>query len=367
MSTVLKRIAFMLACLLTAALETRSQVTRIDVSQCFPEILQTKLTIDELTKWQYYYLSIVDEDTYKKMQASHDGSALTPWGWFKGTWDAFQEDRRHFFALHNESMSYYRAQFTDFRYLPPEWQGVINNCINRLTDDAKYGLSYFPVLTYPKLIRLELKFKSTGKDFPRVRSSQIVNGSLDDGGKITSLYRACRISGVDWTCPSINDQSEFFIRRLNPNEKISINLNFDDPKFSTGLDIDPTPKKVHCEKSYAHSPVKEETHRVDVHSGLLPEYYGPDNDRYQVWWLKNEFPGNVLNASCVAYDSHNIKFGNDPRHVYRWRDEHGMSSNPDWQDNVVRCMGIVQTSDPRSADITAKFQVPGDECTEIDW
>jgi len=368
MTSILARSAFLLACLLALTVPSKGdQANKIDVSACFPDILQTHLTTSETLQYRYYFLSIVNQDNYDQVKASSEAQAFTPWGLFSGDFSYFQEQRSHYFALNNESLDYYRTQFTDYRYLPPEWQGVINHCIDRLFTNAGYGVSYFAVIISPYLIRFELKFKSTGKDVPRVRSSPILNGSLDDAGKFTSLYRGCYISAIDSTCPSIDSQSEFFIRRTDPNEKVSINLNLDDPKHSTGLDIDSMPKKVHCEQSYANSPVKEETRVNVVQSFLLDEYYGPENNRYQVWWIKDEFAGKVLSASCTAYDSFNIKFGNDPSQVARWRDEHGMSSNPDWQDNVVRCMGIVQTGNARHTDITAKYQEPKEVCTEIPW
>lgn len=364
---ILARIASLFICLLALAVECKCDSTKIDVSQCFPDVLVTKLTTNVTEHYLYYYLAIIDESTYKKAQDNASTSALTAYGFFSGDWNHFREERRKFFALHNESIDYYRTQFTDLRYLPTEWHSTIDNCINRLTANAGYGVYYQPVVIGPQLIRLELKYKPTGNDYLRVRSSEIKNGSLDDEGKVKSLYRPCYVKASDITCPRMDSQSEFFIRRTDPNDKVSINLNVDDPKHSTGLDIDPMPKKVKCKTTYENSPVKSETRKVEIHSALIQEYWGGDNQ--QLYLIEAHFPGKVVYATCIAYDSFNATLNNDPNQRQRWHDWHGLSSNPDWKDDVVRCMGRTNTGpdNRRETWITANYQESQEVCTEIDW
>lgn len=357
--------SIIIVCFLTFTTECRSEASKIDVSQCFSDILVTKLTTNVTEHYLFYYLAIIDEATYKQAKDNASTSALTEYGFFSGDWNHFQEERRKFFALHNQSINYYRTQFTDLRYLPTEWHSTIDNCINRLTANAGYGIVYFPVIISPRLIRLELKYKSTGDDFLRVRSSTIENGSLDDAGKIKSLYRACYLQASDVTCPRMDSESEFFIRRSNPNDKVSIILNVDNPKHSTGLEVDPMPKKVDCKTKYDDSPVKTETRKIEIHTALIPEYWGGDNQ--QLYLIEAHFPGRVVNASCIAMDSFHAILNNDPNQRERWHDWHKMSSNPEWKDDVVRCMGRTNTSDHRETWITADYQESREVCTEIDW
>jgi hypothetical protein len=350
--------------------------TKIDVSQCFSEELVTNVTQNIAANFLYNYLSVIDEKTYYKVQANSSATALLPVGLFSGDWNAFQEARRNYFQLHSESLSYYQAVSTNTKFLPPEWRGTIDNCINRLTQNSGYGVLYFPVFDDPTTVRLELKYRSTGNETPRVRSSQIENGNVVDGkGQSVPLYRACYFSWLDLSCPRLDTQSEFIMKRTNPNMKMHVILNLDNSSQSTGFDIDILPKKQRCVTKYEPAPPVWDKKDIEIHhppSVLLDDFWGGDPNRLQLYFIRLEYPGKIVFASCApssADTSYNHVMNNDPNQRDRWQ-ARGMNRNPDWNDNgVFQCLGMTNTGNTRFTHVEIEYQqqISHQECTDVDW
>lgn len=140
---------------------------------------------------------------------------------------------------------------------------------------------------------------------PRVKSSQIVNATvIDSKDRQVPLYRDCYLNAVDWTCPRLDSQNEFILRRQNPNEKVHVLLNLDNSPQSTSFDIDILPKKKQCASTYAHSTTQKDDKRVEIHkdpSQLLNEWWGGDNQ--QLFMIRLQYPGEITYATCVETDS----------------------------------------------------------------
>jgi hypothetical protein len=341
--------------------------TKVDVSQCFSEQLVTHVTQNITTNFLYSYLAVIDEQTYYKIQANSSATALLPAGLFQGDWNAFKEARMHYFELHSENLAYYQSIATNTKFLPPEWRGTIDNCINKITQNAGYGMLYLPVFDDPVTVRLELKYRSTENTVPRVKSSQIDNGTaVDGGGQPVPLYRACYSSWFDFTCPRVDAQSEFILKRTDPNKSLHVVLNLDNSQ-STGFDIDILPKKQSCALTYAHSATQTDERDVEIHTALIDDFWGGEPNRLQLYYIRLQYPGKILFASCVPIDSYNHVMNNDANQRDRWV-ARGMGRNPDWDDNgVFQCLGMTNTGNTRNTHIKVQYQVPQTECTDIDW
>lgn len=350
---------------------TSSGQNRIDVSQCFSEQLVTRVTQDVATNFLYQYLAVINEKTYDKVQANSSATALLPEGLFKGNWDAFQESRRAYFQSHSESLSYHQAMASNSSFLPPEWRESVDRCINQLIQHSGNGLWYFPVFVDPTTIRVELKYRSAGNVMSRVRSWRIDGGNVVDGnGNTMPLYRACYVSWLDLSCPLLDTQSEFILKRTDANKNVRVSLNLTDSSQSTGFDIEVLPKKQRCGLTYAHSTTVSDDRNVEIHtppSMLLDDFWGGEPNRLQLYYIRLQYPGRILFASCTPHDSYNHVMNNDPNQRDRWQ-ARGMKRNPDWDDTgVFQCLGMTNTGNTRFTQITVQYQVPQTECTEVDW
>lgn len=228
---------------------------------------------------------------------------------------------------------------------------------------------YYPVYDDPNIVRLELKYRSTGNDMPRVKSSQIVNATvIDSKDRQVPLYRDCYLNAVDWTCPRLDSQNEFILRRQNPNEKVHVLLNLDNSPQSTSFDIDILPKKKQCASTYAHSTTQKDDKRVEIHkdpSQLLNEWWGGDNQ--QLFMIRLQYPGKITYATCVETDSFFAILNNDANQRDRWMG-HGMKRNPDYDDTgLFQCLGRTNTGNTREAAIHIEYQTPQIECSDIEW
>lgn len=341
--------------------------TKIDVSQCFSEQLVTHVTRDITNNFIYNYLAVIDEQTYYKVQADSSATALLPQGLFQGDWKAFQEARKHYFELHSENVAYYQSLATNTKFLPPEWRGTIDNCINRLTQTEGHGVLYLPVFDDPTTVRLELKYRSTENSVPRVKSSLIDNGNaVDANGQPVPLYRACYSSWFDFTCPRLDTQSEFILKRTDPNKSMHVVLNLDNSQ-STGFDIDILPKKQSCALTYAHSDLQTENRDVEIHTALIDDFWGGEPNRLQLYYIRLQYPGRIQFATCTPIDSYNHVMNNDPNQRDRWV-ARGMRRNPDWDDNgVFQCLGMTNTGNTRNTHVMVQYQAPKTECTDVDW
>jgi hypothetical protein len=348
--------------------------TRVDISKCFSEVLVTEVTQNVVTNYLYVYLSLVTEDDYKKIQADSSAMALLPSGFFKGDWNAFQEERRHYFEMHSENIHYYQSIATNVKYLPGEWRGTIDNCINRLTQNFGYGVLYLPIYDDPDTVMLELKYRTLSRTdrIPRVRSAQLDNARVINAkGETVPLYRDCYFASVDFTCPSLDSRSEFILKRSNPNKKVHMVLNLDNDQ-STAFDIDILPKKQQCHMGYDNSPTQTDTRNVEIHtppdSVLLDETWGSEPNRLQLYLIQLQYPGRIVDGTCSPIDSFNHVMNNDPNQIMFWRDFHHMRHNPDWNDQGgFQCLGMTNTGDKRNTQIIVHYQIPQPECADVDW
>lgn len=362
------------AILLVLCVVSPCQVSKVDISKCFSDVLVTHVTKDVVTNYLYVYLSLIAEDDYKKIQADSSAMALLPSGLFQGDWNYFQEARQTYFDLHSENVHFYQSLATNVKYLPDEWRGTIDNCINRVTQNFGFGVLYFPIYDDADTVMLELKYRTLSRQdhIPRVRSAQIDNAHVIDAkGEKVPLYRDCYFKSVDFTCPSLDSQSEFILKRDNPNNKVHVVLNLDNEQ-STGFDIDILPKKVQCNLGYHNSQIQTDTKAVEIHtppnSVLLDEFWGSDPNRLQLFMIQLQYPGRVVDGTCGVNDSFYHIMNSDPNQIMFWRDFHQMRHNPDWDDQGgFRCLGMTNTGNARNAQIVVRYQVPQPECADVDW
>src|SRR6266404_646838 len=97
---------------------TSGQAHALNVQNCFSPLLVTHESYSSETDWEYYYLAMIDEKTFTTIKNSGKASLAN---FFSGDYESFQEQRRSYFELHNESMKYYRAMSSNVSYLPPSW------------------------------------------------------------------------------------------------------------------------------------------------------------------------------------------------------------------------------------------------------
>jgi hypothetical protein len=344
---------------------------KIDASQCFSSQLVSHVTEDIVTNFIYIYLAVIDERTYPDIKSNASAVALLPPGLLQGEWPEFQKSRKEFFELHNENLAYYQSLETNTTFLPPDWRGSVDQCIGQLIQKESTGLFYVIRFDDPYKVRLEIKYRSVNSDVPRVRSSKIDSGSAIDGdAKGVSLYRTCYSSLFDFTCPRIDSQSAFVLRRADPNKSMHILLNLDNSR-SANFDIDILPKKQQCSLTYKDASTLTDSRDVEIHtpptSVLLDDFWGGEPNRLQLYYIRLQFPGRIVNATCTPKDSYNHVMNNDPNQRDRWIGR-GMRRNPDWDDNgLVQCLGMTNTGNIRFTTVTVLYQLPKIECQKMDW
>jgi hypothetical protein len=354
------------------AAQAQISSTKIDVGPCFSSQLVTTVTTNIVTNYLYNYLAVIDEQTYYQVKANSSATALMPAGLFSGDWNAFQESRRKYFELHQESLAYYQSLETKTQFLPVEWRPTIDNCINKLTAASGYGVLYDPITDDPYTSVVSVKYRSTEDGAgPRVRFSQVDNATVVNAkGESVSLYRACYSSWFDRTCPLIDDQSEFILKRADPNKKIHVTLNLTN-KQSVAFDIDAFPKAQQCALTYAHSANQTDSRDVEIHtppnSVLLDEHWGGDN--LQLYYIRLQYPGRIQFASCTPLDSYNHVLNNDANQADRWHNPpRSWRHNPEWgDDGVFQCLGATNTGNTRFTHVQVTYQTPQNECADIDW
>jgi len=344
--------------------------TKIDVGPCFSSQLVTTVTTNIVTNYLYNYLAVINEENYNQVKVNSSATALLPVGLFSGDFNAFQEARRKYFELHHVSLEYYQSLETKTQFLPIEWRPTIDNCINKLTEASGYGVLYDPITDEPNITVLSVKYRSTENGAgPRVRFSQIDNATVVNAkGESVSLYRACYSSWFDFTCPLIDDQSEFILKRTDPNKKIHVILNLAN-KQSTAFDIDILPKKQRCAEVSDPSTTQQADQDIDIHKVLVDDFWGSEPNRLQLYFIRLQFPGKIDYATCTPVDSYNHVMNNDQNQRDRWT-ARGMKRNPDWDDNgVFQCLGMTNTGDPRHTHVMVQYEVPHShqQCSDVDW
>jgi pimeloyl-ACP methyl ester carboxylesterase len=121
------------------------------------------------------------------------------------------------------------------------------------------------------------------------------------------------------------------------------------------------PKPRHLSPSKEQGCVQTDTMDVEIHHGpsvMLDEYWGSEPNRLQLFMIRLEYPGKIVNATCTVTDSYYHILNNDDNQRVLWRDIHHMSKNPDWNGNVFQCLGMTNTSDTRKAHIVVEYQRP---------
>jgi hypothetical protein len=127
------------------------------------------------------------------------------------------------------------------------------------------------------------------------------------------------------------------------------------------------PKKQNCVQTYEHSPEKTDVRDVEIHklpSVLLDEFWGGDPNRLQLFTIRLQFPGRVVNATCAPTDSFVHVMNNDPNQRDRWIAK-GMSKNPDWNDDIVTCLGMTNTANTRYVRFVVQYKEPQTECSDV--
>jgi hypothetical protein len=352
---------------------------RLDISKCYSPLLVTHESHFSETNWEWFYLAMMDEESLKQQKLDAQTAALTPWGYGKGDFGYYNDQRERYFELHNESLKYYQRMASSVSYLPPSWQGTIQKCIQDTLQASAAGLTYFTSEISPEKFSVEIKYKSTETFHlgPYVTSSEIDGGYIMvDGKQQRSLYSGCWTTKMSMTCPNVNSRNEFTVIRDDPNKPVTITLNLSNWEHSTKFTDDFVPKKIKCTPSYVGVPRLNTTlSSVPIRSSEQTIYSG--GWEVGVWIARAVAPGKVTLVN-------NVKFS-DPRdmHIMRWTvpDEQNkmqvvakdmyrvaMTGNPDWQDDVVIVQGT-QGGGPagKTMDIDVEYQVPRMSCEDIDW
>jgi hypothetical protein len=212
------------------------------------------------------------------------------------------------------------------------------------TQNFGYGVLYFPIYDDPNTVMLELKYGTLSRQdrIPRVRSAQLDNAYVINAKGEKGLYRDCYFKSVDFTCPSMDSQPEFILKRDNPNNKVHVVLNLNNEQ-STGFDIDILPKKVQCHLGYDNSPIQTDSstgpRAIEIHtppdSVLQDEFWGSEPNRLQLFLIQLQYPGKVVDGTCGVNDSFYHIMNNDANQIMFWRDYHRMRHNPTGTTKVV--------------------------------
>jgi hypothetical protein len=136
-----------------------------------------------------------------------------------------------------------------------------------------------------------------------------------------------------------------------------------DPKLGKGALL----KKQNCIQTYEHSPEKTDVKDVEIHnlpSVLLDEFWGGEPNRLQLFTIRLQYPGRVVNATCSPTDSYVHVMNNDPNQRDRWIAK-GMSRNPDWNDDIVTCLGMTNTTNTRYVRFVVQYKEPKTECSDV--
>jgi hypothetical protein len=339
--------------------------------------------------YQYLFLSLVDEHNYDKIKANTGATALLPIGMFSGDFNYFQEARKDYFDFKSENINFYLARSDDVTFLPTEWKSTIDNCINGVlkTPQNVTGLAYFSVDLDPYKVRLELKYYSSESNTPgpRIRSSKITGGYILDAktnARHDQLYRDCYWSMADFTCPSTDVQSEFTIYRMNPNEKVSVALNaigMSNFNKSTGIEIDPLPKKRDCKVTEEEKSKMFRTDKIEIHNAAFKtgKSYDSGREEKEVFRITatiagtDKYPGKITDARCFTPDS-GFVWVMDPRTDPKYTitlQSIGMNGNrdPDWGGNEVTCGVMTNTTNERWVVIEGHYTPAMMKCTDVDW
>lgn len=367
---------FLYVCLTTYC---HAQVSRLDVSKCFSPLLVTHEGHSSETNWEWFYLSMIDETTFKQIKDSANTSALLPWGFFTGDFAHFSDERRKYFELQSENIRYYQAMSSSISYLPPSWQPTIQKCIHETLQGSSFGLTYFTENVSPEKFRLQIKYRSTETVHtgPYVKSSEVDGGYIVvKGAHETWLYPPCKKENDNSTCPNVNSKTQFTVVRDNPNKPVTITLELSNWEHSTSFDVDIVPKKIKCSSTYEGSP-KQTTTLSNVPLRLTEYTHGSGGWEAGVWTARAVAPGRITAVPDYVFP--------DPAYVHllKWtvpdqqqkaiivakdRFKMNMTGNPDWQDDVVLFVGT-QNGDPpnKKINITVEYQEPHTQCDEKNW
>jgi hypothetical protein len=368
----------MLTIYLTSIAPAHGQANMLSVKDCFSPVLVSHSSYSSETNWEWYYLSMVDETNYQQVKAATSASAFG--GFFAGDFNYFQEQRRHYFEMHSESIKYYQTMSSNVSSLPPSWQPTIQKCIaDTLRASSTAGLTYFVANSTPERFRLEIKYTSTESFYfgPWVKSSEIVGGYVEvDGQKRRSLYPDCWTSKSSFTCPNVNSTNEFIVIRDDPNKTVSIQLNLSNEKHSTSFDVEIVPKEIHCDSTYEGS--KRETIVLPSVPIMLSNYsYGSGGWESTIWTARAIAPGKVTAIPSYTYSdptnmhlllSANADQMRSAALVAKSVHQMDITADPYWQNDVILFVGT-QNGGPagKTMNITAEYQLSTESCHDVDW
>ncbi len=98
---------------------------------------------------------------------------------------------------------------------------------------------------------------------------------------------------------------------------------------------------------------------------MLDEWWGSSPNVLQLFIIRLEYPGKVVNATCSPTDSFVHVMNNDANQRDRWIAK-GMSKNPEWNDNIVTCLGMTNTGDLRYMRFVVQYKEPKTVCSDVD-
>lgn len=353
------------------------RVTHLNVSDCYSDKLVTHASESTMVQYKYFYLSLINSENYDKAQKEASVLGVFPGGLFDGSYKEFAEHRSNYFKFNNESLDYYYSQQSNISYLPSEWKDTIQGCIRDTLNAAKFGLTYFPVDVDPKKFRLELKYVSTEKtaSSPYVKSSEITGGYVIYKGKVQrSLYPECEGSRLS-TCAKLDSRNEFMVIRDNPNETVSVTLNLSNEPQSAGFDVNPVPKKVHCDNDYSTAELSKEYGPYSANDNVTGYTYGSDPNEVAIWKKRLIAPGKVTYVE-VKFPMPGWAFmpnlgkptvANRIKQVGGLEFNRSMTKDPDWEDDTVWILGFKNGGDVRKFSVIVNYKEPAFKCTEIDW
>jgi hypothetical protein len=384
---------FGLCLLLLCSSSAFAQATQLDVSKCFPDALRYHSSSNVVEKYQYLFLSLIDNHNYDSIKADSGATALLPIGLFSGNFSVFQQKRQDYFESKSENINYYLAKSVDVSYMPSEWKSTVEKCIDDTLKNPGSGVTgivYFPVDVDAYKVRMELKYYSSEPDTlaPRIRSSKITGGYIVDdktNKKLTQLYPKCSWSWSNSSCPRMDAQSEFMVYRDNPNQKISITLNaIGKTNFnkSIGFDLDPLAKKRICKVVDDTATREFKTDRIEIHgedwkTGKTYDSGKEEKGVFKIYasvGADDKYPGRVTDAQCVLPDS-GFVWVMDPRTDPKFAltlQAVGLSGarDPDWSGNKVYCVVMTNTGYPPNARwvvMEGHYTPAKMSCEDQDW
>lgn len=316
----------------------------VNPSSCYSELLQKKEIYENHDELKLAMLSIIDHETFDRIQANSSITAIFKGIPFNAGWDAFKEAREHYFEEKTLNVDHESATFISSVQLDDQATEIFRTCVSGL-GTGSYGFASFGAAEDESVATVQLFYKPTDAGSSITILDSTVTNATVEGALPGKLFPAAEHKKTQQAPVSFKDSRTVTLNRTNLNKPIIITLVTKPDVHIAPIRIPKVPERYNCElKPLDHNPK------------TLAKNYWHDNVPVAstFWSIPHPIDGQVEEVRC---DLHGADF-------IHLDDPSGVGSGQGT--NTAVCSGNMNDG-PRTVGMTVTWTKAYMVCTIIPW